>query len=170
MDDFLMVRRRGALPFKSPPGLHRCSDQAVMADFRPQLDAHVGPGWYAWAVFADGRGISLGATALTPEPPAPVWNRLRSVCEVLNGAINHDGHWIVALSADGEPRLLWRDADGDVHTYVEIDARGYAILDWTEADFAMQADAAWEVTQEQIAKLELTPGQQIKKALGERRH
>lgn len=164
----LVFRRNGARAFKVAGRSHGLPEHVVMASLGEQLDEHVGADWYAWVVFDDGGGIALGQNTQTPEPPAPIWNLLRSTAGLLNAQMAFDGHWIVAYSTtDKEPRLLWRDWAGDAHCCVEIPARGMGLLTWSEVDMMHLADEAVRVARERLGRLDLAKSQTFHEALGE---
>ena len=153
---------------RSPRRTHRLEDKVVHADLGADLNQHIGPDWYAWIYLADGSGMALGQSPATRRPPAAIWNRLNEVAQVLNEFMHEGGHWVVALSSANEPVLLWRDFGGDAHVCVEIDAKGEKILLWEPSDFMQQANEGLVMWRVQEGKVEVRPGQQYFRALGEK--
>jgi hypothetical protein len=119
--------------FKVSGRVHTVNDFVVTADLRGQLDRHVSPGWYAVVFFSNGRGIARGATADTPTPAPYILNWMMKVAEALNRQANHGGHWVVAWADRQEAVLLWRDADGDVHVAIDVDAKPSQVESYTPA-------------------------------------
>lgn len=150
--------------------LHRLPDSIVTVGLGGQLERHVGHHWFAVVMFADGRGIALGATNHTPAPPEEAIAWMAKAAVALNRDLHEDGHWIVAWDPGQRiPVLLWRDADGDLHCAVEIAAdaaRGHPLEAYDRARLMEIAGEALAAVREQAMKAAVASRQQVKLAQG----
>lgn len=150
--------------------LHRVPDRIVTTSLADQMHRHVGPGWYAVVMFADGRGVAAGEKDDTAAPPEWAVDWMAKAAVALNKDLHEDGHWIVAWAPAGEPNLLWRDGDGDLHVVTEIACKADRPETLAEYDRARLLNLASESLAEAtalLAKLALSKRQTIRNALGE---
>lgn len=149
---------------------HRVPNEIACAGLLGQLTRNVPGGWYAWLLYSDGSGIAMPSDPEVPAPRPEIWNHARHLTEQLNRLAALDGHWVVAWSQrDQEPRLLFRDEDGDLQAVVEIDARGTAFLQRTVQIIVAQAAHAVQ-TQREILRGLGADRPTIRLAQGERPH
>lgn len=150
------------------PRYHTVADSVVVRRLATDLDEHVGRRWFALVMFGDGRWIARPAAGSPGrEVPAPTLHLLQRMAAVLNVQVAHDGHWVLAVTPAHEAVALWRDADGDIHVALEFDQKVQRLHSWTDDQIAGQAAAALNLYRAQAAKVDVAPGQMIRRALGE---
>jgi hypothetical protein len=149
------------------PQFHRVPDLTVTHRLAQHLTEQVGDRWFALVLFGDGRWVARGSEAWI-KPQQATLDLMQRAAVALNVQAAEDGHWVVALLPDArEVVALWRDGDGDVHVVVEYDHRVAALHAWTDDQLAGQGAAALNIYRAQAAKVDASPAQMIRRALGE---
>ncbi len=149
--------------------LHRVADRVVLRRLASDLTEQMGPGWFALVLFSDGRWAARGESAKQPMPLDATVNLMRRAAAALNAQTADGGHWVVALRPEArEIAALWRDGDGDAHVVVEYDQRIHALHAWTDDQLASPGAAALNLYRLQVAKVDVSPEQMFRRALGEK--
>lgn len=150
------------------PTFHRVPDLTVTRSLALQLTEQVGDRWFALVLFGDGRWVARGSEEWI-KPQDLTLDLMRRAAVALNLEAAEDGHWVVALVPDAaELVALWRDHDGDAHVVVEYDHKIVRLHAWTNEQLAGQGAAALNLYRLQAAKVDVAPGQMIRRALGEK--
>jgi hypothetical protein len=154
--------------FRVPPNLHRVPDGVATAAVAAQLFQHIGPEWLACLITSGGHGVIRPSGSGLGIPDEAIQALLTGIAIALNHHAAEGGHWVVGLDLkEHEVFGMWRDADGDSHVVLGF-GEPMKIASWTDLDFAALADGALRTMREQHAKVDATPAQQVRLALGEK--
>lgn len=149
------------------PKFHAVPDLTVTHRLLQHLGEQVGDHWFALVLFGDGRWVARGSQDWIKPQPATL-DLMQRAATALNVQAAEGGHWVVAILPQARELVaMWRDADGDVHVVVEYDHKIPQLHGWSNAELAGQAAAALNAYRLQAAKVDVAPGQMIRRALGE---
>jgi hypothetical protein len=144
--------------------LHGVPDRIVPVDLAGQLERHVSPRWYAVVMFSDGQGVCMAAHNEIPSPAEHVTQWMVQAAIALNHQLHQGGHWVVAWSDAGEPVVVWRDGDGDIHVAVEVSVKADQIEGYDIRRVVDMAAQALAESRERLRWLERSSAQVVKLA------
>lgn len=150
---------------------HRLDEAWLRARAAGWMRVHSQSAWWLMAITAEGKFVYSAERGPRREAWTPVkdeYELARRALRAVNKEASHGGAWLVGYR-DGELYMIWKDRDGDIQIEWCAENITHAqLLEWSDLNFALQAEMMWAQWDEWHKSLEYGKGQRKKLAQGEK--
>lgn len=144
---------------------HKLDEAWLRARAAGWMRLHAQRSWWLMAITSEGKFVYASESFA---PTQEQYELARRVVRAVNKEASHGGAWLVGYR-DGELYMIWKDADGDLQMeWAGENISQAQLLEWSDLNFALQAEMMWAQWDEWHRNLEYGKGQRKKLAQGEK--